>query len=375
MNATAVAVRPLERCVVVVTPRSFGLHDPSLRTELEARVGRVVYKPGPLDAAPLAEILRDADGLIAGLDDVSAEVLASSHRLRVVARYGVGTDRVDLEAAERNGVVVTVTPGANSNAVAELSVALLLALARPLFEGREAPRAGAWPALHGVELSGRTLGLVGLGRIGSLVATKAEALGMSVSAFDPYLRARASRAPGAGRVRLADLATVLQSSDFVSLHAPLTEETRAMLGSEQFAIMKTGAALVNTARGQLVDEGALIAALDHGPLRAAALDVLCQEPPLPGSTSWLLLERPDVIVTPHMAPHTVEATAAMGRMAMEELLSVLSGRPARYGVTAVAAPGSPVGGHRRGEAGRGGRGGRGGRATAPRPRDEKVMQQ
>ena len=174
-HAEDVGLRPLRDCVVVVTPRSFGMHDERLRRELEQEVGEVRYRPGPLTAQELAEVVADADGLLAGLDEISADVFAHAPRLRVVARYGVGVDQVDLAAAARHGVTVTVTPGANANAVAELTIALVFALARPLVEGRDRVRAGEWPALRGVELAGRTLGLLGLGRIGSLVAAKAAA--------------------------------------------------------------------------------------------------------------------------------------------------------------------------------------------------------
>lgn len=320
VRAAEKTLRPLAECVVVVTPRSFGLHDESLRDALEAEVGEVRYRPGPLAADALARELGDADGLLAGVDELTAAVFEAAPRLRVVARYGVGIDRVDLAAAARHDVTVTVTPGANANAVAELTIALLFALARPLGEGRDRVRAGEWPALRGSELQGRTLGLVGLGRIGTLVAAKAAALGLRVLAHDPFVS-------DGGPAELVDLDTLAAESDFVSLHAPVTERTRGLVGEELLARLRPGAALVNTARGELVDEAALVRALDDGRLRAAALDVLVDEPPAAGHP---LLGRDDVLVTPHMGPHTAEATTAMGRIALEELLAVLAGRAPRY---------------------------------------------
>ena len=314
--------RALSDCVVVVTPRSFGMHDPGLRRRLEGEVGVVRYRPGPLAAAELAEAVCDADGLLCGLDQVSAEVFAGAPRLRVVARYGVAADRVDLEAAARYGVTVTTTPGANANAVAELTIALLFALARPLVPGRDRARAGEWPALSGVELAGRTLGLVGLGRIGSLVAGKAAALGLRVLAYDPNVSKT-------NVATLVGLDALVAESDFVSLHAPLTDQTRGMVGRSLLERLKPGAALINTARGDLIDEAGLLWALEEGPLRAAALDVLAQEPP---PRDHPLLQRDDVLVTPHMGPHTAEATAAMGARALDDLLAVLSGRAPRYPV-------------------------------------------
>jgi D-3-phosphoglycerate dehydrogenase len=309
-------------CVVMVTPRSFGMHDPGLRQRLEAEVGAVRYRPGPLTAADLAGAVGDVDGLLCGLDHVTADVFAAAPRLRVVARYGVGVDRVDLAAAARHGVTVTATPGANANAVAEMTIALLFALARPVVPGRDRARAGEWPALSGVELAGRSLGLVGLGRIGSLVAAKGAGLGMRVLAYDPYV-------VEAGHATMVDLGTLVAESDFVSLHAPLTPQTRGLVSRPLLDGMKPGAALINTARGGLIDEADLVWALEQGPLRAAALDVLAQEPPPPDHP---LLARDDVLVTPHMGPHTAEATAAMGERALEDLLAVLSGQAPRYPV-------------------------------------------
>ena len=294
--------RSLDECVVVVTPRSFGMDDPNLRSELEQAVAEVRYRPGPLAATELERAVADADGLLAGLDEVSAQVLAGAPRLRVVARYGVGVDRVDLDAAARSGVTVTATPGANSNAVAELTLGLLFALAR------------------------RVLGLIGVGRIGSLVAGKATALGMRVLAHDPNVVTNDA-------ATITDLGTLAAESDFLSLHVPLTSETRGMIDKRFLGSLKPGVVLVNTARGELIDESALLWALEEGPLKAAALDVLADEPPRPGHP---LLGREDVLVTPHIGPHTAEATTAMGRMAVDELLAVLSGRSPRF---AVAAPG------------------------------------
>ena len=331
---TEVGGRALDECVVVVTPRTFGEYDTALRDELEQAVAEVRYRPGPLAARQLAEAVVDADGLIAGLDEISAEVFERAQRLRVVARYGVGVDRVDLDAAARRRVTVTVTPDANANAVAELTIALVLALARHLMVGRDRVRAGGWLPVDGVEVAGRTIGLLGLGRIGALVAAKARGLGLHVLAHDPVVAGEWAEAAGAV---LVDLETLAAESDFLSLHAPLTSETRGIVDRVLLARLKTGAALVNTARGGLVDEEALVWALEHGPLEAAALDVLAEEPP---PRDHPLLQRDDVIVTPHIAAHTAEAVTAMARIALDEVLAVLSGRPPRFPVTAVRQAGA-----------------------------------
>jgi phosphoglycerate dehydrogenase-like enzyme len=322
--APAGATRSLHESTVLVTPRSFGAHDPSLRAELEAEVGCVRYTPGPLRGDALVHALDGADAYIAGLDEVTEDVLARAPRLRVIARYGVGVDRIDLVAARRRGIVVTTTPDANANAVAELTIAFLLALARPIVEGHERAARGEWPVLAGREIAGRTLGVLGLGRIGSLVAAKARALGMHVLAHDPFRT-------GPADVHLVQLDPLLAESDYVSLHLPLSDATTHCVDAAFLARMKEGAALINTARGALVDDDALVRALDEGRLRAAAFDGLAVEPPRVDAP---LLRRADVIVTPHIGPHTAEATAAMGRGAVDEVLAVLAGLPARHPVPA-----------------------------------------
>lgn len=311
--------------VVLVTPRSFRAGDPAVVERLEAAVDEVRYNDlgRPLTAAELRERLDGVDGLLAGLDEIDASVFDAAPRLRVVARYGAGYDRVDLRAAARHGVVVTATPGANASAVAEWTLTLMLALCRPLLAADRAVRAGEWPVLRGRELGARTVGLLGLGRIGALVARRCAAFGCEVLAHDPLL---STTDCGARLVGLDELAC---RAEVLSLHAPLTDGTRDLVDRTLLAELPEGAVLVNTARGELVDEDALLWALDEGPLAAAALDALRCEPPPPGHP---LLGRDDVLVTPHAAPHTAEATAEMGRMAVEDLLAVLGGE----------APGHPV---------------------------------
>jgi phosphoglycerate dehydrogenase-like enzyme len=311
-------VRELNECVVVVTPRTF---DADLRRQLAERVSEVRYVPGPLAADELAEALADADAVIAGLDELSSKVFSHAPRLKVVARYGVGLDSVDLDAARRHGVTVTFTPDANANAVAELTVGFMFLLCRRLVPALATVQGGGWRPLGGFELQGRTLGLLGLGRIGSLVAHKAAALGMRVVGCDPYV----DHSP----VELVSLSELASTSDFISLHAPLTEETRQLVGGSFLGVTKRGAFLINTARGELVDETALLWALDEGLLAGAALDVLAVEPPPPDHP---LRNRNDVLVTPHLAAHTLEATSAMSRAALDDVLAVLSGCPPRFAV-------------------------------------------
>jgi D-3-phosphoglycerate dehydrogenase / 2-oxoglutarate reductase len=314
--------------VVLVTARSFGRGRPELREELEAAVGEVRWNDlgRPLTAAELGEAIADVDGVIAGVDHFDAEVIGAAPRLRVIARHGTGTDAVDLDAARRSGVVVTNTPGANAAAVAELAIGLMFALARRIPEGDRRVRAGEYEALPGIQLGGRTVGLIGLGRAGSEVARRVAALGCRVLAFDPAVSAEQAGAVGA---TLVEQEHVVAEADFLSLHVPVTDATRDLVDAGFLGRMKRGAFLVNTARGDLVVEEDLARALDTGRLAGAALDTTREEPPLSDNP---LLGRGDVILTPHAGADTDEARAAMGRAALDDLLAVLDGRPPQHPV-------------------------------------------
>lgn len=305
---------------VLVTPRSFGSSDASLKKDLEAAVDEVIHNPvgRPMRADELVEIVADIDGWIAGLDHIDAEVIAAASRLQVIARYGVGLDRVDLEAATRRGIIVTNTPGANAASVAELAIGLILALARQIPQANRAAKQGDWPRIGGVGLRGKTVGLIGLGAIGSAVAQRLNGFGCKILATDPNISCGYAQ----DHIQLVPLSTLLPKSDFVSLHVPASPSTVGMVDAAFLAQMKPGAFLVNTARGELIDEQALYQALIGGHLRGAALDCLGQEPPCPDNP---LLELPQVIVTPHTGAHTDEAVDAMGRMALQACLAVLDG--------------------------------------------------
>ncbi len=257
-------MKPLENCHILVTATSYGQHDAGLKSELEAAVGRVTYNETgrPLSSSQLAALLPGVDGYIAGLDSIDAAALAAADGLRVVARYGVGVDNVDLAAAVARGIVVTNTPGANARSVAELTVALLLLLARPVLRAAAETRAGGWPRLSGLSLAGKTVGLVGFGAIGRQTARLLAGFDCRLLAYDPLLNEATAAALG---VRAAGLDELLATSDFVSLHAPVTPATRGMVDAAFLARMKPGAALVNTARGELVDEAALLARAGQRP--------------------------------------------------------------------------------------------------------------
>ncbi len=321
-------MKPLNECHILVTPTSYGQHDAGLRMELEAVAGRVTYNDTgkPLSSAQLATLLPGVDGFIAGLDVIDAAALAAADALQVIARYGVGTDNVDLAAAQARGIIVTNTPGANAGAVAELAVGLMLLLARPILSAAAETRAGGWPRTSGLSLGGKTVGLVGFGAIGRAVARLLSGFDCRLLTCDPWCDFEQAASLG---VAVAELDALLAVSDFVSLHAPVTAQTRGMVDTAFLSRMKRGAALVNTARGELVDEAALYEALASGRLRGAALDAFAAEPP---GANHPLLSLPNVIATPHMGAHTDGATTTMGRMALADCLAILRGDEPVYRV-------------------------------------------
>lgn len=307
---------------VLVTPTSLCRDEShaALR-RLRETVDVVVLNPTgrPLSADELVDLLPGVDGVVAGLDDYSARALAAADRLRVIARYGVGTDNVDLDAARARGVVVTRTRGANAVSVAELAIALTFAVARGIPRLDEQVRAGAWPRAEGVELTGRTFGVVGFGTIGRLVADRARGLGMRVVAHDPTVADAAITAAGVTPLGLDELCGV---SDVLSLHVPLLPETRELIDGRRIALLPRDAIVVNTARGGLLDEHAARRALDAGHLLGVALDVYAAEPP--GSSP--LVGHPRTVLTAHSGGHTREAIGRMAEQAVTALLAVIGGQ-------------------------------------------------
>jgi D-3-phosphoglycerate dehydrogenase len=275
------------------------------------------------------ETVGSADGLIVrGRSQVTDKVVAAGRpRLRVIGRAGVGVDNIDLQAARRAGIVVVHAPLAATLSVAEHALALMFALARRLPAADAGLRRGEWrkSELEGSELFDKTLGILGLGRIGRALAQRAVALGMRVLGHDPLVSPEAIRQAGAAPVSFEDL---LEESDYVSLHVPLDDATRGLVGREAFGRMKSGARLISTSRGGIVDEVALLQALDSGRLAGAALDVFEHEPP--GVTP--LTTHPSVILTPHIAAQTTEAQARASADIAAEVLAALRGEPLRWRV-------------------------------------------
>ena len=272
----------------------------------------VVVLPKPLPEAELIPLVADAVALVVRSETkVKAKVIEAAKSLRVVGRAGVGVDNVDIDAATQHGVVVMNTPGGNTITTAELSFAMLMSLARKVPQAHASMVAGKWDrkefAKYGVELHGKTLGVLGMGRIGTEVAKRAIAFGMKVVAYDPYLTE--DRAKAIGAEFAADLDAVYRVADFITVHMPVTKETKEMLNASAFAKMKPGVKIVNCARGEIISEADLIAALESNKVAGAALDVFSVEP-LPADHPYR--KQPNLILTPHLGASTEEAQEKCG---------------------------------------------------------------
>lgn len=289
-----------------------------------------------LDLTPetLLDVLPEYDALVVrSQTKVTDPVLAAGTRLRVVGRAGTGVDNIDLAAATRRGILVVNAPASNSIAVAELTIGLLLGLARHIPQAQASLAAGKWERgkFMGSEVRGKTLGLLGLGRIGAEVARRARALEMQLLAYDPFISTERAAQLGVRPVTLEEL---LRESDVLSLHMPLTDTTRNLLNPERLGQMKRGAWVINCARGGIVDEAALYDALQSGQIGAAALDVWSKEPP----TSSPLVGHPRVIGLPHLGASTEEAQALTAADVAEGIVDALAGRTPRYAVNAPFVP-------------------------------------
>ena len=290
--------------------------------------------------AELLDELREADGLIVRSETrVDRDLLAHAPRVRVVGRAGVGVDAIDVEAATEAGIVVVNTPAANTIAATEHTFALMLALLRNVAPANASLREGRWERTPfiGTELYGKTLGIVGLGRIGGGVAMRARAFGMEVVAYDPYIPESRAQALGVQPVTLDEL---LEQADVLTLHVPLTERTRGMIGAAELARMKESAVAINCARGGVIEETALLQALDENRLRAAAIDVVAVEPPPANSPGATLQRHPRVLATPHLGGSTREALERIAVELARDVADALGGKPAAGAVNAPAPTGA-----------------------------------
>lgn len=302
-----------------------GLHDSAI-TILE-KSASVQNRPD-IAGDDLMRALPETDAIIVrGRTKVTADVLAAAPKVKVVGRAGVGVDNIDLKAAQARNVVVVNAPQSTTLAVAEHTMALLLSMARQVPLADAGLRRGEWlkKKLEGFELSGKTLGIIGMGRIGAAVASRAAAFGMTCLGYDPLIAAADIASRGA---KPETLDTLLSKADILTLHVPLNADTRGLINADRLQKMKKGAYIVCTARGNIIDEAALLAALDSGQIGGAALDVFAVEPVVDSP----LVKHPKAVCTPHVAAQTLEAQERAARDIAEEILTVLRGETPRWRV-------------------------------------------
>lgn len=287
-----------------------------------------------LKTEELVSVIGDYEALVVrSQTQVTAEVIAAGKKLQVIGRAGVGVDNVDIEEATRRGIVVVNAPTGNTISAAEHTIALLLALARHIPQANTSLKSGAWKrsAFMGTEVRNKTLGLIGLGNVGSEVARRARGLEMKLIAHDPFISAEHAHNL---QVELVTMKQLFKEADFITLHTPLTAKTKGMIGEKELALVKPTVRIINTARGALIDEEALARAVKEKRVAGAAIDVFPVEP----TTESALFESDNIIVTPHLGASTAEAQVMAARDVAEQIVDVFNGRPARYAVNAPFIP-------------------------------------
>lgn len=306
---------------ILVTPTSIQPGKDSKALEkLKAFSEDLIFNPTgkPLTEDELIPLLKDCEGYLAGLDSVTKKVLDNCPELKVISRYGVGYDRVDINAASEKGIVVANTPGANSEAVGELSFALILSLARNITYLDRMTKEGQWVRSTGVELKGKTIGILGLGAIGKVVARCAEGFAMNVMAYDPYINLHYCKEHN---IISSTKDEIFEKADVISLHLPLMDETKHIINAQSLEKMKDGVIIINASRGGIIDEDAALCALKSGKIGGLGLDAFEIEPPVDSP----LLSFSNVVATPHTAAHTEEASSKMAEMAVDNLIACLTG--------------------------------------------------
>jgi D-3-phosphoglycerate dehydrogenase len=292
------------------------------------RSGAMVDVKAGLKPEELVDVIGDYDALVVRSDTkISAEIINAGHKLQVIGRAGIGVDNINLDAATRRGIVVVNAPEGNVIATAEHTLSLLLALSRHIPQACTSLKSGEWnrKKFVGTELRNKTLGIVGLGRVGTEVVRMAKGLEMRLIAYDPFVSKERAEQLG---VELVSREELLKRSDFITIHVPLTDATKGIIGGKELALVKPSVRFINTARGGLIDEKALYKAIEEGKVAGAAFDVFTEEP----ACDNILLKSDKVIATPHLAASTSEAQTTVAVDVAEQILTVLEGRPARYAV-------------------------------------------
>ena len=306
---------------ILITPRSFAsISDKPINMLTEK--GYVIQRNNtgrPYEKGEMLKLIRDVDGIIIGIDELSAEIIKKANALKVISKYGTGLDNIDTNMATNKKIVVTNTPTANVNAVADLTFGLILSLARRIPEADKKMKSGKWEKIIGKSVWKKTVGIIGLGKIGKQVAKRAQGFEMNILVFDLIKDKKFALRYG---MKYVNLEKLLQNSDYITIHIPLNDATRGMISYKELGKVKKEAFLINTSRGGIVDEEALYNALRNNKLRGAALDVYKNEP----LQETPLKELDNVIMTPHIGAYTEEAIENMGTQAAQNLIDVLEGR-------------------------------------------------
>jgi len=310
---------------IVSTSPTFGFYvqEPVDYLKANGCVVNLVPQGKKLNETELIEYASECDAMIVAVEKITARVIRAANNLKVIAKHGAGVDNIDMAAATERGIVVTSAPGANSDAVADLTIGLFLALARQIPFADSSVKAGEWPRIIGTQFNKKTLGIIGVGQIGKKVARRVMGFDMEVLVYDVVEDSEFAEKTGARYVPLDD---VLVKSDFISLHVPLTDRTRHLIGARELGLMKPSAFIVNVARGGVVDEDALLEALNQKQISGAAADVYSQEPPKGNP----LLEMENLIATPHMGMYTRESLIETGMMCVRNIVNALEGRKPQF---------------------------------------------
>ena len=306
---------------IVVTPRSFSSTSNKPKDILESKSDNIDYNNTgkPYSQDEMIEKISDCDGIIVGIDPLNEKILEHANNLKVISKYGVGTDNIDIKYCKNKDIVVTNTPNANNKAVADLAFGLILNLARRINEADRKTRAGEWGKIIGDAVNNKTLGIVGLGKIGKEVAKRASGFDMKILVYDVV---KDNEFKEKYNVEYVSLDNLLINSDFVSIHTPLNEKTRDLITINELNKMKRSAYLVNTSRGGIINEEDLYKALKDYIIKGAALDAFVKEPP----KNSPLKKLDNIIMTSHMGAYTIEAIEKMGVHAVNNLVDVLEGR-------------------------------------------------
>lgn len=306
---------------ILITPRSFASSSDKAIKMLTAR-GYEIQRNNtdrPYKKEEILNLIKDIDGIIIGIDELSAEIIEKANKLKVISKYGTGLDNIDIHMATNKKIIVTNTPTANVDAVADLAFGLILSLARRIPEADQKTKKGKWEKIIGKSVWEKTLGVIGLGKIGRQVVKRAQGFQMNILVFDLVKDKKFAQRYG---IKYVNLEKLLQKSDYITIHIPLNDATRGMISYKELEKIKREAFLINTSRGGIVDEQALYKALRNNQLKGAALDVYHSEPPVESP----LKELDNVIMTPHIGAYTEEAIENMGMQAAQNLIDVLEGR-------------------------------------------------